>query len=149
MFWTDAVQRALTLYESLWLPAGTDPGPVWIDDPGLATFCPYDHSDFFVGIDSIGAHLAIRNAATALDAVKWRPCASWRQGRSDLLVADMELWTIDRQSGSREMRELSMVIATSPGAAQSRLLHVAEATPAALVSLVRSYERHAASAGDV
>lgn len=148
MYWTDAVQRALSLYEALWVPADTDSRLLWVDDPEEATFAPYDHGENLVGLDLISSHLAVRCAAQALESVRWQPCRSWCMGRSDLSVVKQQLWTIDRRSGTREAREHVLVIATSGNGEDARLRHVAEATPAVLVEAVQSYERHARFAGD-
>lgn len=148
MYWTDAVQRALSLYEALWVPAGPDSRPLWVDDPAMASFAPFDHAENLVGIDLISNHLAARCAAHAFDVVRWQPSNSWHLGGTALAVVKQQLWTIDRRSGTREAREHVLVIATAGKGAEARLQHVAEATPAVIVEVVKSYERHAMSASE-
>lgn len=148
MYWTDAVQRALSLYEALWVPASPDSRPLWVDDPAVATFAPFDHLENLVGPDLISNHLAVRCAAHALDEVRWQPCKSWCMGETELAVVKQQLWTIDRRSGTREAREHVLVVATAGKGAAARLQHVAEATPAVIVEVVKSYELHARSAGE-
>jgi len=145
--WTDVVQRALSLYEALWVPAGPDSRPLWVDDPAVATFAPFDYLENLVGPDLIANHLAVRCAAHSLAEVRWQPCKSWCMGEAALAVVKQQLWTIDRRSGTREAREHVLVVATKGKGADARLQHVAEASPAVIVEVVKSYERHAGSAG--
>ena len=51
--------------------------------------------------------------------------------------------TVDRLSGRPEARSHAVVVATVGEGEAMRLRHISEATPAVLVEIRRSYERHA------
>jgi hypothetical protein len=146
-YWNATIERTLRLYEQLWSESTEDAEDIvysaWSEERSLASYVPYDGTDILIGLDAIGRHVLPRLSHSRLSHVSWRLVASWPNDGGHCSIVRQQLITIDRVSGRREARKHAVVVATLGEGAGMRLRHVSEATPAVLVEIRRSYERHA------
>jgi hypothetical protein len=135
-----ALERA---WEALWEPRAIDR---WAVAPRALAYVPFDATAILNSREAIAVHLNRRRTHAALASTQWQWLTVWTDPDAVVACAQLQFELVRTLTAEREARVVRILIAAVRDGGRLRLVHLAEAPPAAIVELIRDYHAHAARA---